>query len=124
MKYAELNPKGDFTNWDEEKLNELERTEFPEELGNRLLFENDRVRLWELRLAPQDRLPFRRFRNDYSWSCPSGGMLVERNCNGTILFSHFEKEDKGHVDVKERIQIKDMQNIGFESLRMHIMEYL
>ncbi|MEO1012272.1 MAG: hypothetical protein AAFX53_13270 [Bacteroidota bacterium] len=124
MRHAELNPEGDFTNWDEDLLNELRQTELPLKLGNRLLFENDRVRLWEIRLAPQDKLPFRAFKNDYSWSCPTGGMVVERNGNGSIWFSQFEKEDKGFVDLKESTQIKDIQNIGFENLRMHILEYL
>lgn len=47
----------DYEGWTDEIKEEFERNEFNGNVGTKLLLENDRVRVWEIRLAPGGRLP-------------------------------------------------------------------
>lgn len=42
-------------------------------VGTSLLFENDRVRVWEVLLAPGQRAPVHCHATDYFWTCVEGG---------------------------------------------------
>jgi predicted metal-dependent enzyme (double-stranded beta helix superfamily) len=46
-----------------------------ENVGTRLLFENERVRVWDLALAPGESLPAHMHRNDYLFIVSQGGTL-------------------------------------------------
>ena len=46
-----------------------------EQVGTELLFENDRVRVWDLRLAPGERAGFHRHSHDYFFVVIGGGTL-------------------------------------------------
>lgn len=46
-----------------------------ENVGTRLLFENDRVRVWDLALAPGESLPKHIHRSDYLFVVAAGGDL-------------------------------------------------
>lgn len=61
-----------------------------EQVGERLMFENDRVRVWDLDLAPGESLPEHIHRLDYVIVVVSGGLL---------RFSHPD-EPGGHRDVQ------------------------
>ncbi|MEM9141575.1 MAG: hypothetical protein AAGA86_01220 [Bacteroidota bacterium] len=124
MRYAQLNPIGDYTNWHNESLCELEEADYSDALGNHLLFQNDKIRVWEIRLNPKERLPFRVFRHNYCWSCSTGGLAISRNINGGVVFYSYEEEDIGHVELQGEFEVFDFQNIGFQKLIVHIMEYL
>ena len=50
-------------------------TEPSEQIGKRLMFENDRVRVWELNLAPGESFPAHIHRNDYLLIVESGSVL-------------------------------------------------
>ena len=45
------------------------------EIGTRLLFENDRVRVWDLQLAPGESTGVHRHTNDYLYVVIGDGML-------------------------------------------------
>ena len=44
-----------------------------EDIGTRLLFENDRVRVWDLALAPGESTGMHRHENDYLYVVIGGG---------------------------------------------------
>jgi redox-sensitive bicupin YhaK (pirin superfamily) len=46
-----------------------------ENIGTRLMFENDRVRVWDLALAPGESLPKHIHQNDYLFIVINGGSL-------------------------------------------------
>ena len=56
----ELNPAGNFDPWEQEKIDELLHQKIKESLTDKLVFENESVKLWDLRLLPGERLDFRR----------------------------------------------------------------
>src|SRR5262249_53963366 len=43
----------------------------------------DHARIWEIRLAPGERLAFHRHVLDYFWTCVSGGEAASRDGEGT-----------------------------------------
>jgi hypothetical protein len=56
-----------------------------DEVGTRLLFENDRVRVWDLALEPGMRAPFHVHRRSYFWTCVEGGMGLQRFADRTPM---------------------------------------
>jgi mannose-6-phosphate isomerase-like protein (cupin superfamily) len=50
-------------------------TEPTEQVGTRLMFENDRVRVWDLSLAPGESLEKHIHRLDYVYIVESGGLI-------------------------------------------------
>ena len=51
-------------------------------VGTRLLLENERVRVWDLTLAPGERVPFHRHRTSYLYRCHAGGPTLVRSPDG------------------------------------------
>ena len=52
-------------------------------VGTRLLFENERVRVWDLTLAPGETLPLHRHELDYLYVVIGGGNLQTGFADGT-----------------------------------------
>ena len=55
----------------------------PSAVGTRLLFENERVRVWDLALAPGETLPLHRHELDYLYVVIGGGTLQTGFADGT-----------------------------------------
>ena len=60
----------------EDFQDEIERAPENYEVGTRLLFENDDIRVWELQLSPGDRVSFHCHRTPYFWVCIEGGRAI------------------------------------------------
>ena len=56
-----------------------DETTFSSEVGTRLLFENQRVRVWDLRLAPGESTGLHRHETDYFYVVIGDGQLQSRN---------------------------------------------
>ncbi len=54
-----------------------------ENIGTKLLFENDRVRVWDLALAPGESTGMHRHENDYLYVVIGGGKLQGVSSDGT-----------------------------------------
>ena len=53
------------------------------DVGTKLLFENDRVRVWDLRLAPGESTPMHRHDSDYLYVVIGDGQLQRIDPDGT-----------------------------------------
>ena len=58
--------------------------EFSTEVGTRLLFENDHVRVWDLCLAPGEAIPVHEHENDYLYVVIGDGKLQTEFPDGTV----------------------------------------
>jgi hypothetical protein len=67
-----------FADWSEDQRRELDSHTANPLVGTRLLLEDARVRVWEIRLPPGGRLAFHRHVLDYVWTCVSGGNAISR----------------------------------------------
>jgi len=54
-------------------------------VGSQLLSENERSRVWMIRLGPGERCGFHRHVLDYFWTCISGGRARQHVHDGTTL---------------------------------------
>src|SRR5471032_1998082 len=75
----------EFADWSAELRGELETRTANPLVGTRLLLEDGRSRVWEIRLAPSERLTFHRHVLDYFWTCVSGGEAISRTGAGETI---------------------------------------
>lgn len=123
MKCVELNPSGNFEPWDPSKLLELQRKKIDDRLGQKLLFENDTIKVWEVILFPGERLPFRKISGNYNVTSLTEGLAVSRNANGKISLVRIKKGDSMFIEHEGQEAIYDFENIGENILFLHAMEF-
>ncbi len=84
-----------------------------EEIGTRLLFENDRVRVWDLALAPGESTGMHRHENDYLYVVIGGGKLQGVSSDGVkreardMVDGQVQWRDVDGEDVHEAINVGD-----------------
>jgi hypothetical protein len=110
----------------------FEQDEFAEELavapgnftvGSRLLYEDRRIRVWDLTLAPGERLPFHRHRTSYFYRCHAGGPTRVRFPDGTgIVYESVPDEVTFHEIGPDEVVIHDLENAGDSPLSFTTVE--
>lgn len=123
MQFVELNPVGNFDPWEQEKIDELLHQQIKESLSNRLIFEDESIKLWDLRLLPGERLNFRRHNTNYGWVCTTGGLLITRYGNGKIDMIKLNPGDTEYFENRGKNYVNDLENIGEELVVINILEY-
>jgi len=123
MQFVELNPVGNFDPWEQEKIDELLHQDIKESLSNRLVFENEAIKLWDLRLLPGERLNFRRHNTNYGWVCTTGGLVITRYGNGKIDMVKLNAGDTEYFENSGKSYVNDLENIGEDTLVINILEY-
>ena len=95
------------------------------DVGTQLLFENGRVRVWEIRLEPGERAPFHRHEHPYFYVCVQPSRVRTRFPNG--VFAEGD-EDEGGVAFMDHSSaepgIHDLENAGSTTLRYVTVELL
>ncbi|MBT8296751.1 MAG: hypothetical protein KJO52_00325 [Maribacter sp.] len=123
LKYTDINTAGNFNTWNPSHLRELKSNDFTTDLGQKILFENDYLRIWEVVLLPKERLPFRKINLDYCWVAGSEGMVISRFSNGKIVLMHLEKGDSEFLEHDTKQAIYDLENIGEDILFFQMTEF-
>ena len=90
MELVELNPEGNFNSWEDSKLEEIKQANYTTDIGT-CLYENKEIKVWEILLKPNQRLPFRAHNNNYSCSSLTNALLLMRNVNGQINMLRMNK---------------------------------
>jgi len=94
-------------------------------VGQRLLSESDRVRVWEIKLKPGERFGFHRHVLDYFWSCSTGGQAVAHLNDGTIVAHTYQPGETRHEShAKGDFKVHDIQNTGTAELHFTTVEFL
>ena len=94
-------------------------------VGTRLLFENERVRVWDITLEPGERLPLHRHRTSYFYRCEAGGRLRVGTAEGDV--GEYESpvdEVHFHEIGPEELVVHDLENIGQTTVRFTTVELL
>ena len=123
MKCVELNPSGNFDSWEPSKILELQRKKIDDRLGQKLLFENDKIKVWEVVLFPGERLPFRKINGNYSFTSMTEGLAISRYATGKINLVRIKKGDSMFIKHEGQAAIYDFENIGENILFLHVMEF-
>ena len=103
---------------------ELAAAEANREVGTRVLLENDRVKIWDLDLAPGDRLPFHCHGTPYFFVCVDEGRGLSRFPDGNAMTIDYSEGDTWFDEVQGGAEIHDLENVGDTRLRFTTVELL
>lgn len=94
-------------------------------VGTKLLLENERVRVWEIRLEPGQRAPFHWHTTPYFFVCVEAGRSRSRFPNGFYMDDDSEVGEAVFLDGSlEEPHVHDLENIGTTTLRFTTVELL
>jgi beta-alanine degradation protein BauB len=94
-------------------------------VGNSLVSENERVRVWTIRLAPGERFGFHRHVLDYFWTCVTGGRGRQHVHDGTTVeYSYTPGETRHETYAAGEFKVHDLQNIGDRDMVFMTVEFL
>jgi oxalate decarboxylase/phosphoglucose isomerase-like protein (cupin superfamily) len=97
---------------------ELEAAPSNRELGTTLWFENDRIRVFELRLEPGGRAPFHLHDEAYFWTVVEPGRGLQRFADGTFETREYALGETRYLTASpSQPLIHDLENIGETTLR-------
>jgi quercetin dioxygenase-like cupin family protein len=104
---------------------ELERAEENTQVGMRVLYENERVRVWRIELEPGDRVPFHTHRNPYVWICTDGTTGAHRENDGKEQLFDYHPDEIDYLPIRpgEKL-IHDLENVGDARLGFIVVELL
>ena len=94
-------------------------------VGSRLLSEDVRVRVWEIRLQPGEQIGFHRHVLDYFWTAVTPGQALSHQQDGRIVEAVYAAGDtKHHVYAPGEYKVHDLQNTGSTELIFTTVEFL
>jgi hypothetical protein len=95
------------------------------DIGTKVLLENDRVRVWEIRLEPGDRVPFHWHTRTYFFVCVDGGRARTRFANGTWFTGDMASGFTYYSVLSEDApEVHDLENVGDTTIRYTTVELL
>lgn len=108
------------------------RTEFDREakhpnpcVGQQLISENDKVRVWRIHLKPGERVGFHRHVLDYFWSATTSGRGRQHFNDGeTREYTYYAGETRHETYRPGEYKVHDLENIGDSDLTFVTVEFL
>jgi beta-alanine degradation protein BauB len=95
------------------------------DVGTRLLLENERIKVWEIRLAPGERGAFHAHTRRYFWTVVEAGVGRQRSPDGTFTVRRYEVGDTQYSEHSPaEPMIHDLENVGDTTLRFVTVELL
>jgi hypothetical protein len=93
-------------------------------VGTKLLFENEKVRIWDLDLGPGERVPFHWHATPYFFVCVDGGRAISRFKDGNAFTIDYAVGDTWFDEVAIGDEVHDLENVGDTRLRFTTVELL
>lgn len=94
-------------------------------VGNALVSETDRVRVWTIRLAPGERVGFHRHVLDYFWTSVSGGRGRQHVHDGTTVeYTYAPGETRHESYGSGQFKVHDLENLGDKEMVFMTIEFL
>lgn len=95
------------------------------DVGTRLWFDNDAIRVWEVRLRPGERGPFHAHTRRYFWTVVDGGIGRQRSADGSMITREYHVGDTNYsVHSPDAPMIHDFENVGATDIRFITVELL
>lgn len=123
MKSIELNKNGNFDQWQPHLLNELKNENISNSLGQKILFEDEKIKIWSISLAPKERMPFRKIDCSYSFLAMTDAMIITRSCSGSICLHHIENGESKFIPFSDNKSLCDIENIGTDLVYFNLTEF-
>jgi beta-alanine degradation protein BauB len=111
--------------WPQWLQDEFKRNEQNGCVGTRLISESERVRVWEVRLKPGERIGFHRHVLDYFWTAVTPGRGRSYQDDGTVMEITYQIGDTRHSKYESgKYKVHDLENIGDTELIFNTVEFL
>jgi quercetin dioxygenase-like cupin family protein len=95
------------------------------DVGTRLWFENEHIKVWEVRLRPGERGPFHAHTRRYFWTVVDGGTGLQRSADGTYRVRRYNVGDTNYSEHSaDAPMIHDFENAGDTEIRFVTVELL
>jgi quercetin dioxygenase-like cupin family protein len=93
-------------------------------VGSTLLSENERTRVWMIRLAPGERVGFHRHVLDYFWTSVTGGRGRQHVHDGSIIECSYAPGETRHETYgKGEFKVHDLENLGDSEMVFMTVEF-
>jgi quercetin dioxygenase-like cupin family protein len=94
-------------------------------VGQKLISENDKVRVWRIHLKPGERCGFHRHVLNYFWSATTSGKGRQHFNDGeTREYSYIAGETRHETYARGEYKVHDLENIGDTDLTFVTVEFL
>jgi beta-alanine degradation protein BauB len=94
-------------------------------VGSTLISENERVRVWMIRLAPGERIGFHRHVLDYFWTAVSGGRGRQHVHDGTTVEYTYQPGETRHETYGAgEFKVHDLTNLGDKEMVFMTVEFV
>jgi hypothetical protein len=114
----------DFTGWSPKLRAEFAANTRNYRVGGKLLSETDRVKVWEIRLKPGERLPAHKHVLDYFWTALTAGRSEQHTDDGTTRQVSYERGTTRHYTFGPgQYLMHDLNNIGTTELIFLTVEH-
>ncbi|MDF1704894.1 MAG: hypothetical protein P1U38_08975 [Aeromicrobium sp.] len=114
-----------FEGWSEDLKREFDEHAFDGQVGSRLLSENERVRVWEIRLEPGQRWHAHRHVLDYFWTAVVAGTSRQHTFDGTTRDVTYQAGETRHFQFGEgEYLLHDIENVSDHELIFTTVEHL
>jgi quercetin dioxygenase-like cupin family protein len=111
--------------WPRAIAEDFERNQMNGRVGTRLLSENERVRVWEIRLKPGQRIGFHRHVLDYFWTAVTAGRARSHQGDGSTVETSYDAGETRHATYpRGEFKVHDLENIGDSELIFTTVELL
>jgi len=113
------------TDWPAALQDEFRRNQFNPRVGTRLLSQNERVRVWEVRLNPSERIGFHRHVLDYFWTAVTAGKARSHQQDGSVVETVYAAGQTCHLTYRPgEFKVHDLENSGDSELVFTKVEFL
>lgn len=126
MKVAEINKIGCWDLiWTEKLKSELNSNTITENVGEQLILENDKFKVWSIHLSAGKSLPFHTHSKPYFYTVKGKGKSRSFFADGTIIETEYKKDDiKYFNDLDDSNHFThNLENIGNTTLIFTIVEF-
>ena len=107
----------------EDFAGELEAAPANRQIGTSLWFENDHVRVFEIRLEPGQRGPFHVHDATYFWTVVAPGRGLQRFVDGTLVVRDYALGETKYLENSpDDPLVHDLENVGDSTLRFVTVE--
>ena len=94
-------------------------------VGTQLISENDKVRVWTIRLAPGERVGFHRHVLDYFWTAVTPCRGRQHLMDGsTVEYTYKAGETRHETYGRGEYKVHDLENVGDTELVFTTVEFL
>jgi quercetin dioxygenase-like cupin family protein len=94
-------------------------------VGSELLSENEKVRVWTIRLKPGERIGFHRHVLDYFWTAVTPGRGRQHLMDGSAVeYTYAPGETRHETYAAGQYKVHDLTNVGSDDMIFMTVEFL